>query len=963
MDAALDPSLAEQYFANSEEDALNQKASDDPENLNSDEPNNSNDNLYESETPSQKLKFKVKKGPTAFILTIILSLFGLGIGAGFAFPFAFAARVSEEFNSIASSSSIRGNFFMRKLFKNGLSNTKAKTSNSLADNIMSDNQFKLSNKQKKKLAKYDIEYDSNSKTLKYKGESITPDGLKSKLDTDIEFRTKFTDAGQTWKGKASGWFDKTVNKVLDRLGVKGLRNKFKNFKNTGNKAADTDSFRTKAPKNATADASAKTRTVKEELELDANGKPIPDANGNPKTKKSIVDISDEINTPSALKSKFNEVANKAGSMINIYCGIMAGANAIQLLVSTNQAMETINLVAGFLEATQKVMAGDGDTSPLSNYMEDITTPDKDGKTALESYGVHSLFSGGGSNFSAPAEKNSDPRRSNGFLLSNRESFINSLPLSKSIGNMKDTIKQCSMLKTAAAVTSLAVTIAGIFSGGIATAVTNVTKEAVFKQIFTLVASVAITKAAELAIQTIATSYMSKLNYLGDAGGNALGSGANMYPSENAKGGGQSPASTEKVLAYRREVLAKYQAETRAHDIASKSSFDLSSPYTFAGTIARSLATFSVNNSKLTNSFARIGNMTVNSIASILPSADAIGETKFLTTKGHCPMLEQLGVHADPYCNPYYITDPSTIGANHSPKDIFDIVYGARTQSKYDKNRKTCKNWSWSSNFLYNSSTENPANEDLDSSCRMKPKVDEYNNPIINPHSYLGGYIRFCGHRGSQLGINDANILSWAKHTNFANGTFDSAGKTTSDASASPILGMVPILGDVLDLVDSITDNDDEAINFANGQYCVASSENPYWESEFKYYQRYIEDQRWMENAGIISKSAADLVMDNQLAMQPLDNSYEGVLARYSGMNKSAVLATLNYIEYQKFIAKYHPTDSPAPTKYPESPISYVNSRKSQNHELTEENTLVHILKNAKTTLLPLTKKTRYAIMV
>ena len=41
---------------------------------------------------------------------------------------------------------------------------------------------------------------------------------------------------------------------------------------------------------------------------------------------------------------------------------------------------------------------------------------------------------------------------------------------------------------------------------------------------------------------------------------------------------------------------------------------------------------------------------------------------------------------------------------------------------------------------------------------------------------------------------------------------------------------------------------------------------------------------------------------------PLDNSYEGILARYSGLEKDTVVAVLDIMEYENYIASYDPSD-------------------------------------------------------
>ena len=49
-------------------------------------------------------------------------------------------------------------------------------------------------------------------------------------------------------------------------------------------------------------------------------------------------------------------------------------------------------------------------------------------------------------------------------------------------------------------------------------------------------------------------------------------------------------------------------------------------------------------------------------------------------------------------------------------------------------------------------------------------------------------------------------------------------------------------------------------------------------------------------------------MDEYYKNNPLDNSYEGILARYSGLSKETVVATLDYIDYIKYVAQYKPEE-------------------------------------------------------
>ena len=54
-------------------------------------------------------------------------------------------------------------------------------------------------------------------------------------------------------------------------------------------------------------------------------------------------------------------------------------------------------------------------------------------------------------------------------------------------------------------------------------------------------------------------------------------------------------------------------------------------------------------------------------------------------------------------------------------------------------------------------------------------------------------------------------------------------------------------------------------------------------------------QRLLENMGLIEKSSVTAYLEEYYEKHPLDNSYEGVLARRSGLTKENVIALLNYV--------------------------------------------------------------------
>ncbi len=64
-------------------------------------------------------------------------------------------------------------------------------------------------------------------------------------------------------------------------------------------------------------------------------------------------------------------------------------------------------------------------------------------------------------------------------------------------------------------------------------------------------------------------------------------------------------------------------------------------------------------------------------------------------------------------------------------------------------------------------------------------------------------------------------------------------------------------------------------------------------------------QRLLENMGLVEKSSVTAYLEEYYEKHPLDNSYEGVLARRSGLTKENVIALLNYAEDLVFLANYN----------------------------------------------------------
>ncbi len=258
----------------------------------------------------------------------------------------------------------------------------------------------------------------------------------------------------------------------------------------------------------------------------------------------------------------------------------------------------------------------------------------------------------------------------------------------------------------------------------------------------------------------------------------------------------------------------------------------------------------------TNIISAMGNMVSNSVVALLPSATAVELSADIIPNydEYCPYLASIDAVGDAFCNPYIGTDVTTIEADPE-------VIVSRLESS-----------------------------------------GQINGNGIVADSELDKYIRYCSNRTSPFGLADknfANSFSGGDISNHVSGdnTVGSAVASTADT----VIGAIPIIGDTIDIYN----NEEQLsnIDWIDGKNCVTSSSNGNW-SNMAYYQRYIEDQRLLESVEDRYTSTVTLRLREYYQENPLDDSYEGILARYSGLPKDTVVAVLDYAKYWNYIANY-----------------------------------------------------------
>lgn len=859
-----------------------------------------------------------KGGPLYAILFSVFAVGGLMAGTQFFQPFSLVAQFQETFGSMQISANRRSERF----FRAQMSTRQTKSPFSVFGT-----KFSLGKKQITELSKQGIEYDENYegkgvKALKYTDDEgkvhvvVANESDAKKLGSDAktfkrtyaenpEFFQKYNKGSMTWRGAIANWFGSRTSSFLKNN--KLTRNMFSDYEQ---KKAQANGDGMEVVKQT---LEARTNEIKDggvkinqmEAEQDEDGNEIEE-NGKKKMKKtdSPGSESETISRKNIDTSeKLNKLKGKFTSAANIGCAAVGFIGAVSLLVSASEALQIINLTSAYFETFDKAKAGYGVSAPINELMttlnekktnknvviektgepyegkssflgsegdggiKTLTTKDiVTEKTAMQSAGIGALYSGGLVDPNDPSVQS--------FNFSNSAKTILG-----GLGTSMAAFKACTVAKTAAAVISIGIDalstlscIAGMvgapftfglsfvggcgalaldFAGGVAAGV-----------------GMGVVLGGIIALITPAVSNMLTRDLVSNLGGedlgNALASGGNMYLGSVHRSNGGSLSKIEnyeKFVAQRNAVIA----ENARYERETLSPFDLTSKYTFMGSIATRLMGYMASNS-LMNTIISGGEMVSSSLMALSPMAEAYDIAESLPSMEEyektCPYLASINAIGDSFCNSYVISDISTI--EDDPDDVLNTVYNYGGL------------------------------EDEESG----------GNVVIKKDSDLAKWIRYCNNRNSAFGIVDQNI---ANELNEAT-SFDT-GSAVVDNAGNGLIGSVPIFGDVVDIIeqDKLKDN----IGYVSGESCVTgntldSSESPNW-NKAKYYQRFVEDQSLAESMGVIEKSAVSAYLDEYYEENPLDNSYEGILARYSGLEKDTVVALLDTLDYYNYIAQYDPS--------------------------------------------------------
>jgi hypothetical protein len=888
------------------------------------------------ETKGKGKGFFKRKGPMALIMSLVLGGGGMMMGSQSLMPMAIEEMIIEKFNSIGISTTMASDAWLNTQLNQGVRLKNLQSGDT-------ENLFAFSRYQVSQFNKYGIlvldnigggEITRIMALLYKKGDKYIPvvgsdyigrEGLEGAIKaaaqekfkisnigspisakealSDPEFKNAYTAASKTWRGGASGWFDNIMSTITEtKLSIN--RNRWARW--VTNSITDLTKEFKKGAASAASSASDAGFGAKEFTEIKNDKGDVVDTkvgeiddvkieDATPEQMEIIrqngggetVDTSNtSIPTANPTLSKVSKVLNskavKAASAAGEYtCALLEAAVSIYTVVSAYQNLQFLNLITGFLESVDKVKSGSGDGSPVHEYSNNLTTS---GETRDDNNKVISNKSGmAAAGMSWLFSNNSIDSNDQSIKNVNIESIMaGSTKLFKNAKDMAHMFEYCGYVKAALAAVDLAATVVSFipFIGQGIKAVQLTAKEAVKVAI-----KAAVQIALYIAIPIIAKNLTNMLirdaatEWFGEDLGNALISGASKYLGGNATSGGEGPGSQAKVIMYMNEQNAVIAEEAR-YQRSKRNPFDLTSKYTFLGSIYYSLIPIAYSSGGVMQSMAGATNMLSNSLVALLPSASAVSTQNELTSDGSCGLLSAVKAQGDAFCNPYIITDTSTI--RESPVAVNDIVHRMNSE---DTILASNNKWIGVSSSNFNS------------------------DGTIKEDSNLGKYITYCGQRTSQYGIKDASI---AEHI------------VTKGKKVHKIIGYIPALKNIKDIREGLKDEANMA--WSNGRACVASEDNEYWD-ELKWYQRYAENIRLVENInpGYVGPTTAYL--NKYYEENPVDDSFEGQLARFSGMSKEKVSDTLALMEYYQFLAEYD-----ASTRY-----AFGAPAVEEKHDLTFDN--------------------------
>ena len=872
-----------------------------------------------------------RKGPMGLILALVLGAGGMMSFFGMTTELvSWKENLYSMFGQGSAIISRRSNYVMRRLLSSNRNDSGV-----IKNTIFGGAKFKINNKMAKKLSAQGIDYvdmdDVDGKPLKMlvfedadgkripivASDSDVPranalvaagaeidigDGNMVKLtDSGVtlsdarkmnkNFSVSYDTATQTFTGKIAGWFDNVVGSLYRRIVGKNARHQ------TDIDDPDEESVNKMLLDNAsegTGDSDVKPIKGVDEVDEDGNPRTRWEYDNNDFTyidedgESITVPVAEieggkdgmKTDSPSteAVKSSLTDKAKKVAMMApSIVCAVVKSMGSISATIGAISTINNIQYAAKYLEMADKIKAGEAD-EVVNMAMENLNTSrtvelrDIDGEkvevsgSVTEGDGWNNVFSG------TNLINENDPSA----LLVNRE-FANKTALREAIGNSEladligtigdygatvNTFRTCMTVQLIGGVVSIAADVLTLFTGGLSKVIEETIAGAV-KGIRIAVAMSAIGIVINAITPMVARWFAGQLKdvFLGKTGGFALLSGAQNIMNSNLQMSTGRYADSEnavEVFALMKDV----EEEWARYERATKSPFDITSRYTFFGALYNSvLPIINTSSNTVTSTAASLADLTKTStIALISPSANAVSNmsdfASSLASEGSCSYLESVGVAGDFACNKYagaYVGEME----REDPGDVYEKML---TYKSFD-------------------------GEDKDG------------NPVIDVKSDYAKYIVSCVSSDTQPGTMSGAVQG------FLNGINQGIYNQSAVAGGLVNVGrnFVPFEG-ALDIAEAIEDG--AGIKWNSGLACTGKTGDAEFDDMIKTFSMYNLDQRVLENMGVIETNSTVGFLEKYYEENPLDYSFEGQIARVSGLSKEEVEDTLALIDFYNYIAQY-----------------------------------------------------------
>jgi len=919
--------------------------------------------------------FLQRVAPVVMILAGVAGFAGVTVSGQMSLPIALAEQVIRRYDNMSVENQLIGKNYMKRQLN---PRTRTIASNGEAKNYLKkhgrvyalftgndENYFKMSDYQKKKLAQKNIELvdfpdGSGRQYMQYT--EYNQDGTVKKVtnvvadadqigdipgavdfesamatDADTAFATAYYEGAKTFRSAVGDWFKTKTTALLEKLGVS--RNRFNSFDSTQDaetrKQQMLDTM-VEAQNDQGIDGKIDLENIEqEEYEEDGETRTRPSeatdgdhgyntdqgsagfntggsAEGGDAGQKSQQAVE------ASVKSKMDSIADSAGKVTDVACTVSEITGNINTIVTAYETLMVIRLAATILEGIQKTQVTDSNESPIAelinaftdkSHTTSITVADLDAtkqgsistlenepedssiatkeykskKSAMESASIVALFGGTVAGIAADSS----------FASFSFSSFFRAII--KRLGSSMTSVKGCAYAEMAQAAIQLVNDIKAIVQCfipplvGCVKSLADKAVQIVGKIAWNVVKAVIKSVIISALVPFVANILMKTVAnvFFGEELGTQAVNGFKAYTSKIHHSQGGAYQTPESYMAYL-NMKDDYEEGERLYAQRTKSPFDASSPYTFAGSLFSKAV---VMQGALANTNGFMGVMTTvfsttsSSAKALIPGANAASHgidvqlAKEFTDQ-NCPNQAAAGFIVDPtstMCSTIVATTPYTVESD--PGENLYLAAIADNDNFEDDNDN--------------------AEDDL---------------PPVGKGGAYAKYLEACTMSDVKPGEADYNLKN----------KYESA--TTGSVALDAGLGIIPLVGSGMSLFNSqkVIRNaayiDKRACKYDYNPSFEETLEIPS-KDELKVYGAIYPQSRVAVGQGLTDKDIVGDYIKEYYKENPIDTSFEGILAHFSGLTKETVIATIDQMNTLNFLAHYEP-DGYGPLFYEEEEREY-----------------------------------------